>query len=195
MARSDSSIAAFVGCGIQARSHLRTFAAMFPLREVRVYGRGQGNIEFLCDLAKDLGCLTHVCETRQEYIAEADLIVSSVTFSAGCIPYLDAARLKPGSFSAITDLAAPWEWETLKGFDRIVIDDLEQESLLPNKLALRELAIGYISGLVLGSIKGRDDEEECTAFIFRGHALGDLALAGLAYKKDCVGSTGSGITA
>lgn len=195
MARPDASIAAFVGCGIQARRHLRTFAAMFPLREVRVYGRGQANIDLLCNLAKDLGLLTRVCRTGQEAIAEADLIVSAVTYSAELKPFLDATHLKPGSFSAITDLAAPWEREMLKGFDRIVIDDLEQESALPNKLAPPELVVGDIAGLVLGSIEGRDGEKERTAFIFRGHALGDLALAGLAYQKARVGSIGTVIAA
>ena len=45
MARPDASVVAFVGCGVQARSHLRTFAAIFPLEEVRVFGRGQANID------------------------------------------------------------------------------------------------------------------------------------------------------
>lgn len=195
LARPDASVAAFVGCGVQATSHLRAFATMFPLQEVRVFGRGQANIDSLCDLAKTLGLSATVFGTGQDTIEGADLIVSSVTYSAELEPFLDATLVKPGSFSAITDLAAPWKRETLGGFDRIVIDDMEQESALPTKLAPPELINGDISGLVLGSIAGREGNDERTAFIFRGHAMGDLALAGLAYQKACDHSSGTTIQA
>jgi ornithine cyclodeaminase/alanine dehydrogenase-like protein (mu-crystallin family) len=36
--------------------------------------------------------------------------------------------------------------------------------------------------LVRGEVAGRRADNERTAFIFRGHALGDLALAILAYE-------------
>jgi ornithine cyclodeaminase/alanine dehydrogenase-like protein (mu-crystallin family) len=195
MARPEASVVAFIGCGVQARSHLRAFAAMFPLEEVRVFGRGRANIDSLCHLAKDFGLSASVCDTGQNAVDEADLIVSSVTYSAELKPFLDATRLKPGSFSAITDLTAPWVWAKLGAFDRIVIDDLEQESALPNKLAPPEVVSGDISGLVLGGIKGRESVNDRTAFIFRGHAMGDLALAGLAYQKACARSTGTVIQA
>lgn len=195
MARPDASVAGFIGCGVQARSHLRAFATMFPLKEIRVFGRGQANIDSLCGLAKTLGLSATVFDTGRGAIEGADLIVSSVTYSAEMEPFLDATLLKPGSFSAITDLAAPWNRKTIGGFDRIVIDDMEQESALPNKLAPPKLIDGDISGLVLGSIEGRKGNNERTAFIFRGHAMGDLALAGLAYKKACDHSSGTIIRA
>jgi ornithine cyclodeaminase/alanine dehydrogenase len=46
-----------------------------------------------------------------------------------------------------------------------------------------DLVSGDISGLVNGDIEGRCDEFERTAFVFRGLALADLALAGLAYQR------------
>ena len=51
------------------------------------------------------------------------------------------------------------------------------------KLAAPEHVTGDLSGLVLGKFSGRDQPTDRTAFIFRGHALGDLALAALAYRK------------
>jgi len=195
LARPDASVAGFVGCGVQARSHLRAFATTFPLKEVRVFGRGQANIDSLCGLAKALGLSATVFETGQGAIEGADLIVSSVTYSAELEPFLDATLVKPGSFSSITDLAAPWNRETLVGFDRLVIDDMEQESALPNKLAPPDLVNGDISDLVLRRIEGRKGNNERTAFVFRAHAMGDLALAGLAYQKACDHSGGTLIRA
>ncbi|SEQ84140.1 ornithine cyclodeaminase/alanine dehydrogenase [Nitrosomonas sp. Nm51] len=48
LAKIDSSVAAFIGCGVQARSHLKVFADLFPLTEIRAFGRGAENRDKLC---------------------------------------------------------------------------------------------------------------------------------------------------
>ena len=167
----------------QANSHLQTFADMYPLTEVRMFGRGKANIDRLCESADGLNLSSVVCASAEETVNGADLIVSSVTYSAGLTPFLDANWLKPGSFAAVTDLAAPWKKESFPAFDRITIDDLEQEKAAPIKLVPHDLVTGDLSGLVLGKYKGRNGDDDRTAFIFRGHALGDLALSALAFQK------------
>lgn len=183
MARKDSSVAAFIGCGVQAKSHLHAFADLFPLKEIRLFGRGQSNIDSLREDAINRKLSTVVCGSGEEAITGADLIVSSVTFSANMVPFLDANWLKPGSFSAITDLTAPWNKGSLSVLDLITIDDLEQEAALPNKLVPPEFVTGDLSGLVLRKFTGRDKDSDRNAFIFRGHAMGDLALSILAYQR------------
>jgi len=183
MARPDASVAAFIGCGVQARSHLQAFADLFPLRHVRLFGRGRENIDRLARLAADLSLSATVCSSAEEAVTGADLIVSSVTYSTSLTPFLDAAWLEPGAFAAITDLGAPWLPQSLPAFDRIIIDDLEQEAAMPNRLAPPELVTGDLSGLVLGRVAGRNGATERNAFLFRGHALGDLALAMLAWQR------------
>ncbi len=183
MARKDSSVAAFIGCGVQAKSHLQAFADLFPLKEVRLFGRGQPNIDSLCKEATNRQLSTVVCSSGKEAIRDADLIVSTITYSANLIPFLDANWLKPGSFSAITDLATPWNKESFSALDQITIDDLEQEATLPNKLLPSEFVTGDLSGLVLKKFSGRNKDSDRNAFIFRGHAMGDLALSVLAYQK------------
>jgi ornithine cyclodeaminase/alanine dehydrogenase len=185
MARPDATVAAFIGCGVQARSHLDAFASMYRLTEIRMFGRGRPNIDALRQAAATLGLSTVVCETADAAMAGADLITTSVTFSATMEPFLDANTLKPGSFTSVTDLAAPWIKESFPALDRIVIDDLEQEAAMPHKLVAPELVTGDLSGLVLGEFDGRGGAEDRTAFIFRGHAIGDLALSALAYRKAC----------
>jgi ornithine cyclodeaminase/alanine dehydrogenase-like protein (mu-crystallin family) len=195
LACKDSSVAAFVGCGVQAQSHLQAFAALYPLQEVRVFGRGRRNIDALCQSADALGLSAVVCDTADEAIADADLITTSVTFSATMEPFLNASSLKPGCFAAITDLAAPWIKDSFAALDRIVIDDLDQEASMTNKLADPALINGDLSSLVLGEAAGRGDVAERTAFIFRGHAIGDLALSALAYQRASEAERGSAIQA
>jgi ornithine cyclodeaminase/alanine dehydrogenase len=185
LARHDSAVAGFIGCGVQAQSHLTAFADLFPLEQVRLFGRGQAKIDALRRSAEALGLSAVVCATAEEAVSESDLVVSSVTYSPELTPFLNADWLKPGCFAAITDLGAPWLKESFTAFDQIVIDDLAQEAALPNKLAPQELVTGDLSDLVLGRLAGRKRDDARTAFIFRGHALGDLALAALAWRRAC----------
>lgn len=183
MARKDSSVVAFIGCGVQARSHLHAFADLFPLKEVRLFGRGQANITSLCEEATQLSLSSTVCSSAQDAVMKADIIVSSVTYSTKFVPFLDATWLKQGAFAAITDLAAPWKKDSFAVFDQIAIDDLQQEAALPNKLLSPELVTGDLSGLVMGKFVGRNQDSDRNAFIFRGHSMGDLALSVLAYQR------------
>jgi len=183
MARKDSSIAAFVGCGVQAKSHLHAFSDLFPLQEVRIFGRAQASLDSFCQNAADLSLSPVVCATAQEAVAAADLVITTVPYPANLPPLLDAGWLKPGCFAAIVDLATPWNKASFSAFDHIAIDDLDQEAALPSKLAPSEFVTGDLSGLVLGKFKGRCRDMDRTAFIFRGHAMGDLALSGLACQR------------
>ena len=53
LANPKSKSVAFVGCGVQARSHLDAFEDLFPLTEVRMVGRGRGPGLFACELVGD----------------------------------------------------------------------------------------------------------------------------------------------
>lgn len=187
MARPDSAVAAFIGCGVQAHSHLQAFAALFPLKEIRAFGRGRANIDALCDAAGELGLSAVASATAKDAVLDADLIVTSVSWSAALDPFLDAGWLKPGAFATVTDLAAPWLPDSIPVFDRIVIDDMVQEAGSAKPLVEADLVTGDLSGLVLGEFAGRGADDERNAFLFRGHPLGDLALAALAYRKACEG--------
>lgn len=193
LARRDSAVAAFIGCGVQAQSHLHAFSTLFPLQEVRAFGRGSVNRDALCRTADRLGLAAVASATAREAVSGADLVITSVTFGPQLVPFLDARWLKPGVFAAVTDLAAPWLPDGMAAFDRIVIDDLEQEAQMPKPLVARELVTGDLTGLVNGDIAGRGSDDERTAFVFRGLALGDLALAALAYQRARQSGVGSEI--
>ena len=183
MARSDSASIAFIGCGVEARSHLDAFCDLFPVREIRAFGRGTENRDALCRIAEARGLAAMASKTAQEAVEGADLIVTSVTLVPNLVPFLDARWLKPGAFLTSTDLALPWVAEGMGAFQRIVIDDLEQEAKMSKPMVPPALVVGDLSGLVSGEIAGRAGAEERTAFVFRGLAIGDLALAALAYRR------------
>ncbi len=183
LARSNSSSAAFIGCGVQARGHLEAFADLFPLREIRAFGRGASNRDALCRLAQSRGIKAVPCDTARAAVDGADIVVTTITLVPEPVPFLDAHWLKAGSFTAMTDLALPWLPESMLCFDRIVIDDLEQEAKMSKPMIKPELVAGDLTGLVCGDFAGRQSASDRTTFAFRGMAVGDLAVAGLAYVR------------
>ena len=191
LARPDASVAAFIGCGVQAHSHLQALAALFPLTEIRAFGRGTTSRDTFCRSVEKMGLTAVASETAREAMHDADLIVTSVTLSPQLVPFLDVRWLKPGVFVTMTDLAAPWLKESMAAFDRIIVDDLEQEASMPKPLVDPALVRGDLTGLVTGDAAGRCTADERTAFVFWGLALGDLAVAGLAYQRACECSQGA----
>jgi ornithine cyclodeaminase/alanine dehydrogenase-like protein (mu-crystallin family) len=183
LARTESASAAFIGCGVQARAHLEALSDLFPLREVRAFGRGANNREALCRMAHSRGMTAVSCDTARSAVEGADIVVTTVTLVPEPVPFLDARWLKNGSFTAMVDLALPWLPDTMPIFDRIVIDDLAQESRMKKPMVKPELVVGDLTGLVCGDLAGRQGASDTTAFAFRGLAVGDLAIAALAYLR------------
>jgi ornithine cyclodeaminase/alanine dehydrogenase-like protein (mu-crystallin family) len=183
LAKPDSSSIAFIGCGVEALNHLDAFCDLFPIREVRAFGRGAASRDAFCGAAQSRNLETAASKTAKDAIGDADIVVTSVTYSPNLEPFLDARWLKAGTFATMVDMGAPWFPEGISAFERIVIDDLQQEAKMNKPLVAPELVAGDLSGLVCGNFKGRENAKERNAFVFRGLAIGDLAVAVLAYRR------------
>ena len=183
LASANSSHIAFLGTGVQAQSHLTAFADLFPLKKASIFGRGRPNIDALAARCTTLGLSVEIVDTPDAAMRGADLVVTTLTRDPARPRFLDASILKPGSFAAVVDLAEPWIQESFAAFDRLVIDDLEQEASAHAKLAPPHLVTGDLGQLVRGEIAARTSPTQRTAFVFRGFGIGDLALAGLAHVK------------
>lgn len=177
-----SETVAFIGAGVQARSHLAAFRDLFPLKRIRASGRGQANLDRLCAVAHDMGLEAEVTATPEEALRGADLVVTSVTLDYTIEPFLDARWLKPGAFAAITDACVPWDPEGLKAFGTVIVDDRQQEAEAEKPMLPYEQVTGDLTELVAGQLPEREVDKPA-AFTFRGIALGDYAAAVLAVKQ------------
>ncbi len=183
LARPESAIAAFIGCGVQALSHLEAFADTFPLEEVRAFGRGAARRDAFCHAAAGLGLKAVTRPSAREALAGADLVSTSIPEAPELVPFLDPGWLKPGAFVSSIDLGRSWPAERWPVLDRIVIDDLEQEAAMAQPMVTPELVDGDLAGLVTGSLPARRSDAARIAFVSRGLALADLALAALAFER------------
>lgn len=193
LANPESRTIAFVGCGTQAHSHLAAFADLFPLTGIRAFGRGQAGIDRLCAVAQARGLEAQAFSDPQEALAEADIVVTSITLSYDVKPFLDANWMKPGAFAAITDLALPWRPEGMAALGTLYIDDLEQEAASPKPMVDPNLVSGDLRGLAALERTSAFDAKKRSAFVFRGLAIGDYALSALAYRRAVAAGVGTQI--
>ncbi len=185
MANPQSQVIAFIGCGVQARSHLDILAEIYPLREIRALGRGQKNLDALLARASAHGLGATAADDGRAAIADADLVITSVPDQIGMKPFIDARDLKPGAFVAMVDLARSWFPDSLEAIHRIIIDDRVQESTMSKPMVEPTLVAGDLQDLVSGRVTRSIRAKERTAFAFRGMAIGDLALASLVFDVAC----------
>jgi ornithine cyclodeaminase/alanine dehydrogenase len=183
LARKDAATIAFIGCGLQARTHLEAFSQMFPLSQVRAVGRGAASRDRLVAMAREKGLAVRDVPGPQEAIADADIVVTTVPESPGMAPFLDLGWVAPGGFVTMVDLARSWIPASMACVDRVLVDDLEQERRMADPLLDPALIAGDLVGLASGKAAPRRSAQERLVFAFRGLALGDLALAALCYRK------------
>ena len=179
LADPASASIGFVGCGVQARSHLAAFRALFPLEQVLACGRSAANRDAFCEEARALGLDARAADAG-ETLRKADIVVTSITLDYSVEPFLDAAWMKPTAFAAITDLCIPWHPESLARLGTVVIDDLDQERTAELPLIGAQAIAGDLTDLVTERI---GELKRPAAFAFRGLALGDYAAAVLAYSR------------
>src|SRR5262249_10871498 len=153
------------------------------LREVRAFGRGAPNRDALCREAEARGLRAIASATADEAIKGADIVITTLPLLPPPKPFLDARKLKAGVFVSMVDLALPWYPDSMTVFDRIVVDDRAQEAAMSKPMVTPALVAGDLTELVAGDVTGRRAPVEKTTFVFRGHAVGDLAVAALAWRK------------
>ncbi len=182
LARAESHTMAFIGSGVQARSHLSLFAELFPLEQIFIYGRGKPNRLKLSEAAQNLGLEVKDCKNPKTAIVNADIIISSLTMTDIIEPFIDPSWLKPSVFLSSTDCAKPFKAGDMAIFDRIIIDDMKQEATMTNPMVPENLISGDLFSLLSDKTESRKFQQERCAFVFRSVAIGDLALSALAYE-------------
>ena len=184
LARPDSQTVGFIGCGVQAHSHLAMLPELFPqLQEARILGGRKGS-ERLREAATGMGLLATLCDNPQNVVEPSDIVVSSVPGNATLKPFLNIDWIKPGAFVSAVDLGRSWHSDNLSSLDVLCTDDHEQsaEQKAAGKLPATATFHADLSELANRSHSGRRGPGDRTMFMFPGFALSDLALAVCYYE-------------
>ncbi|MBI3451830.1 MAG: ornithine cyclodeaminase family protein [Rhodospirillales bacterium] len=131
LAKRNSRTIGFIGCGIQAVSHLDALKTVFPtIERITAFSRSQDSALRFCDVARSQGLSASIATTPREAVEGQDIVISSVPAAGIKAPFLDANWIENQSFASLVDLGRSWVADTLGSVDIVATDDRAQSSIL-----------------------------------------------------------------
>jgi len=190
LARKDSRIAAFLGCGVQARTSLRALMETLPeLSRVSCYDISpKAGRRFIDEMSEaSPGLRFSICSSPAEMIEGADVVVSAIPIVTKPDPLLNAGMLKRGGLAISLDYDSAWASSAMKECEKFVSDDIHQ------LLRTREEGI-YFGGipekiyadlgeLAAGLKTGRETGTERIFSMNMGIAVDDMVTARMVYER------------
>jgi ornithine cyclodeaminase/alanine dehydrogenase-like protein (mu-crystallin family) len=177
LARSDASVLALLGSGVQAGSHLEALRLVRDISEVRVWSPRNA-----AAFAREHGVTA--TSSAEEAVRGADIVVVATTSQA---PVLFGEWLSPGAHINAVGATRP-DWRELDDeavrHARIYVDSAEaapKES--GDVLAAPDRVVGEIGAVAAGTVTGRELPDEITIFKSLGLAVEDVVAADLVYRK------------
>lgn len=185
LARKDSAVAGFIGCGVQARSNLAALRTAVPLRSVLAYSEPRSTAEQFAREMETPDLRVTVADDPRRVIEASDIVVTSVPGSNDQRPFLDGAWLKPGAFANLVDLGRSWHGASLERLDIVATDDREQseDQAKFGRLPYTGRFDADLAQLAGDQKPGRTEPGQRTTLIHPGAGLGDLAVAALLFER------------
>ncbi len=185
LARSDSSTAGIIACGVQGRSNLEALSAVFDLRKVKVYDLYPEIAQrFASEVGQCLQLDIEAVDHPRECVG-ADLVVTSGPILKDPEPVIEPGWLPPGAFASAVDFDSYWQGAALAEADKLATDDIEQMEYYREQGYFSQTPRAYadLGEILAGKKPGRQTEDERTFCINLGIALDDVATAVLIYRE------------
>lgn len=196
LARKNAQIGALIGTGGQGAAQLEAMVTARQLKEVRVFDvditRAQSFVE---EMQKELpNCKTifKAVSTSDQAIKDADIITTVTTATK---PTFNGNLVKAGAHVNAVGSYMPHMQELdpviLKRANKIYFESTEAvlsesgDILIPLEKGLitKEKFTGELGQVILGTIKGRESDEEITVFKTVGIAIQDVVTAKKIYDQ------------
>lgn len=184
LAQPQSQKVGFIGCGRQAISHLHALLALFPLKEVRAFGRGRESATHFIAQAQALGLKVQLENDPERAVTGMDIVISCIPVDSE--PFLDMSTLSRGSFVSFVDYAAAWRQSPDNVFDQVIADEpnMVQMQIESGRLKYRGPITSELTPIVAGSHPGRRSKDERIALVPLGVPQGgDLAIGWALYQR------------
>jgi thiomorpholine-carboxylate dehydrogenase len=176
LARSDASVLAIIGSGVQARSHLEALRLVREFREVRVWSPRRA-----LAFAEEHGVLA--ATSAEEAVRGADVVVTATTSPK---PVLFGEWLSPGAHVNAVGAPRP-DWRELDDEvlrrSRVYVDSREAAMKESGDVIAAGGIFAEVGEVVSGAKPGRQSDEEVTLFKSLGLAVEDVATAELVHRK------------
>ena len=187
LARSDASVLAILGSGVQARSHLAALTIERPFREVRAWSPTPAHLQkFVAEAAVPI----RLCQTAAEAVRGADVIALT---TASFEPVIASDWVSSGAHVISVGACRPNQREMdpeLLSRARVVVDSRDaafQESgdviLAEREGRIAKEQVMELGEVVAGRAPDRASPSEITVFKSLGLAVEDLVAARLAFQR------------
>ncbi len=190
LARPGSEIAAFVGCGVQARTSLMALAEELPaLTEVRCYDLFPAAAQaFIDEMAATFPALRFVVgQSAVDAAGPADVVVTAIPIVVDPRPSLGAGVLRPGALAVSLDYDSAWTSAAMRECDKFCADDI------PQLLATKDHGVYFggiparihadLGDLAAGTRPGRERDDERIFSMNMGIAVDDMVTAHILYQR------------
>ncbi|MET1123842.1 MAG: alanine dehydrogenase [Archaeoglobaceae archaeon] len=188
LARRDSKIVGFIGCGTQARFQLWAISKIFDVERVKGYDVSRKALESFSEYCESLGVDFESCDA--EAACKADIIVTSTPSKR---PVVRDEWVSEGTHINAIGADAPGKQELDEKIllrAKIVVDDYEQalhsgeiNVAVSKGLIDRSRIHASLGEVVTGMKPGRESEKEITVFDSTGLAIQDIAVAARVYER------------
>ena len=188
LARKDSKIIGFVGCGMQARTQFLALKELFDLEQAKCYDINENAAVNFAKFVEKFGVDANVTGVKEA--CDFDILVTTTPSRE---PVVRAEWIKEGTHINAIGADAPGKQEidgNLLKRAKIVVDDYEQakhsgEINVPLSLGIitEEDIYASIGEIIAGKKKGRESEDEITLFDSTGLAIQDIATASKVYEE------------
>jgi ornithine cyclodeaminase len=192
LSRPDSSVAAIIGAGMQARLQLKALTLVRPLTAARIWARNPEKAQKAADdCAADLGITVTPAATVSDAVKGADIVV---TTTPAHDPLLLAEHLEPGQH--ITAMGSDQETKCelepacLARASLYVPDRRSQTEILGElRAAIETGAVSAdthfpeLGDIVSGKHPGRQSDQDITIVDLTGIGLQDTAIATMAFER------------
>jgi ornithine cyclodeaminase/alanine dehydrogenase len=186
LARGDSRVLGIIGCGVQGRGHLEVLPRALPgLEEVRLFDARPEVAEALAAAGRD-GLTVRAVETVEEVVRGADVVVSATAILFEPNPLVRHEWVKEGALVLPVDFDSVWEWSTLSGADKFLVDSIEEMEYfrtvgyLPHGLPPVHAEVGEV---VAGVRPGRESDDELFVDMNIGMGVEDVVVARALYDR------------
>ncbi len=192
LARKDSAMLGMVGAGGQAFQQVSAVVTTVGVKHVKIFSLEPDRTQALAERCREeLGVEGVICETVEEAIGDADVIVTATTSKT---PLFDGRLVMEGTHVVSMGAYTPDAREVdshLVSKASIYVDSVDaalQEAgdlLIPMREGVIDASSvrGDLAGLVLGRVKGRSGGKEITWFKSVGLAFEDNIIGWLTYRK------------
>lgn len=200
---AKASVLGVLGSGLEAEAHVRTFAALGGLREVKVFSPSSSSRErFAARLSEELGLDVLVCASATEVCREVEHLVTAtntgyggpIACESGWIP----SGLHVSAIGSTHQELRELESDILRRADALVFD-AEPGQIADESGDVRCYVdeggdlegVLRLDDLLQGKVTLPSEPQDLTVFKSVGTALQDMVAADLAYRRALEAGLGS----